>query len=112
MRKRSNVAGIVAAAAAGFVMSGHAQAQETGAGATTTAKPMSGNLISITQAMLDGLLQAVIAHWKVLGKTSPAGLRETFLCREGRLDTKADQQGWSRRRCRCFQYCSGDSTRC
>ena len=54
MRKRSNVAGIVAAAAAGFVMSGHAQAQETGAGATTTAKPMSGNLVSITQAMLDG----------------------------------------------------------
>jgi PQQ-dependent dehydrogenase (methanol/ethanol family) len=54
MSKRSNVAGIVAAAAAGLVMSGHAQAQETGAGATTTAKPMSRNLVSITQAMLDG----------------------------------------------------------
>ncbi|HEY9102419.1 contractile injection system tape measure protein [Chitinimonas sp.] len=56
--------------------------------------PPCAGLDEPTQAMLDGLLQAVIAHWKVLGKTSPAGLRETFLCREGRLDTKADQQGW------------------
>jgi hypothetical protein len=34
----------------------------------------------------DGLLLAVIAHWKALGQTSPAGLRQTFLQREGRLD--------------------------
>lgn len=34
---------------------------------------------------VDGLLGAVIQHWKVLGSTSVAGLRETFLQREGRL---------------------------
>ena len=54
MSKRSSVAGIVAAAAAGLAMSAGVQAQETGAGATTTAKPMSRNLVSITQQMLDG----------------------------------------------------------
>ena len=31
------------------------------------------------------LLQAVIAHWKAVGHTSVAGLRESFLQREGRL---------------------------
>ena len=34
---------------------------------------------------VDGLLAAVIQHWKILGSTSVAGLRETFLQREGRL---------------------------
>ncbi len=38
-----------------------------------------------TQALLEQLLQAVIAHWKALGHTSVAGLRETFLQRQGRL---------------------------
>ena len=52
MSVRSNVAGIVAAAA-GLALSAGVTAQETGAGATTTAKPMSGNLVSITQTMLD-----------------------------------------------------------
>lgn len=32
-----------------------------------------------------GLLEAVIAHWRALGSTSVAGLRQTFLQREGRL---------------------------
>ncbi len=31
------------------------------------------------------LLEAVIAHWSALGKTSPAGLRESFLQRSGLL---------------------------
>jgi hypothetical protein len=35
---------------------------------------------------VDGLLRAVIAHWKALGHTSPGGLRQTFLQREGRLE--------------------------
>ncbi len=38
-----------------------------------------------TTALLEQLLQAVIAHWKALGNTSVAGLRETFLQRQGRL---------------------------
>ncbi|WP_374568073.1 contractile injection system tape measure protein [Ideonella sp.] len=38
-----------------------------------------------TVSLLEQLLQAVIAHWKALGHTSVAGLRETFLQREGRL---------------------------
>lgn len=38
-----------------------------------------------TSALLDQMLQAVIAHWKALGSTSVAGLRETFLQRRGRL---------------------------
>jgi len=54
MSKRSSVAGVVAAAAAGLAMSAGVQAQEAGAGATTTAKPMSRNLVSITQQMLYG----------------------------------------------------------
>ncbi|RYY42599.1 MAG: hypothetical protein EOP59_09645 [Sphingomonadales bacterium] len=33
----------------------------------------------------DGLLAAIIGHWTAIGGTSPAGLRETFLQREGRL---------------------------
>jgi hypothetical protein len=37
------------------------------------------------RSAVDGLLAAVIQHWKVLGTTSLAGLRETFLQREGRL---------------------------
>lgn len=38
------------------------------------------------------LLQAVIAHWSALGRTSVAGLRETFLQREGRLQRR--EGGW------------------
>ncbi|CAN7748491.1 contractile injection system tape measure protein [Pseudorhodoferax sp. LjRoot39] len=37
------------------------------------------------RSAIDGLLAAVVQHWKVLGSTSPAGLRETFLQRPGRL---------------------------
>ena len=49
----NRMTGIVAAAA-GFALSLCVSAQETGTGATTTAKPMSGKLPQITQAMLDG----------------------------------------------------------
>ncbi|MEK8034492.1 contractile injection system tape measure protein [Ideonella sp. DXS29W] len=38
-----------------------------------------------TVTLLEQLLQAVIAHWKAVGHTSVAGLRESFLRREGRL---------------------------
>lgn len=42
---------------------------------------------------LEGLLQAVISHWKIIGHTSVAGLRESFLQREGRLSFDEDD-GW------------------
>ncbi len=41
-------------------------------------------------AMCDGLIAALIANWSILSNTSPAGLRETFLQREGRLTYGAD----------------------
>lgn len=47
-----------------------------------------------TVTLLEQLLQAVIAHWKAVGHTSIAGLRESFLQREGRLQldkTPADE---------------------
>lgn len=37
----------------------------------------------------DELLQSAIAHWAVLKSTSPDGLRDAFLQREGRLTEKA-----------------------
>ncbi|MEW7289057.1 contractile injection system tape measure protein [Aquimarina sp. 2304DJ70-9] len=40
----------------------------------------------------NNLLQAVIEHWGVLGGTSPDGLREGFLMREGKLEK--EQTGW------------------
>ncbi|HEX6136716.1 MAG TPA: PQQ-binding-like beta-propeller repeat protein [Casimicrobiaceae bacterium] len=52
MIERNHAAGIFAAAA-GLALALSVDAQETGAGATTTARPMSGGLVSITQAMLD-----------------------------------------------------------
>jgi hypothetical protein len=42
-------------------------------------------LSSDTLQTLEQLLSAVIGHWKALGRTSVAGLRESFLCRQGRL---------------------------
>jgi hypothetical protein len=40
----------------------------------------------------NNLLQAVIEHWGALGSSSPDGLREGFLIREGKL--KNEQSGW------------------
>lgn len=36
-------------------------------------------------ALCDHLLMAVIGNWQIFGNSSPAGLRETFLQREGKL---------------------------
>ncbi len=38
------------------------------------------------------LLEAVIEHWGALGSTSPEGLQEGFLCREGKLEK--EESGW------------------
>lgn len=40
----------------------------------------------------NGLLQAAIEHWGALGTTSPDGLREGFLTRQGKLEQ--EQTGW------------------
>ncbi|WP_448205619.1 contractile injection system tape measure protein [Azospirillum sp. sgz302134] len=41
--------------------------------------------------LCDGLLGAVIGNWPIIRNTSVAGLRETFLAREGRLERGADR---------------------
>ena len=45
------------------------------------------------RAAVEGMLNALIAHWKIIGKTSVAGLRSSFLQREGRLEHRGDR-GW------------------
>ena len=63
-------------------------------------------------AVCDEVIRAVIGNWPIISNTSPAGLRETFLQREGRLrkgegrwtltvqrktvDVLTDQIGWNR----------------
>lgn len=43
----------------------------------------------------EALLRALIQHWKAIGKTSPAGLRESFLARPGLLQRRGDAgEGW------------------
>jgi hypothetical protein len=39
----------------------------------------------------EGLLQSVIEHWSILKNTSPTGLRQSFLQREGKLVFKGNQ---------------------
>lgn len=46
-----------------------------------------------TADLLEQLLQAVIQHWAALGHTSVAGLRESFLQREGRLQRDKTAEG-------------------
>jgi hypothetical protein len=43
--------------------------------------------------LCEDLLRAAIAHWSVLGETSPAGFRQTFLLREG--DLIRSEKGWT-----------------
>ncbi|MGY6633414.1 MAG: contractile injection system tape measure protein [Alkalilacustris sp.] len=42
------------------------------------------------EALTDGLVRAVIAQWGALGRTSPEGLREAFVRREGELAIDPD----------------------
>jgi len=42
--------------------------------------------------LCDRLLKSMIANWKIIENTSVAGLRETFLRREGRLQRSTE--GW------------------
>ena len=52
-----------------------------------TAQPIARSIepVQADLDLCDGLLRAVIANWPILRNTSPAGLRETFLQRDGRL---------------------------
>ncbi|MCW2247930.1 hypothetical protein M2352_003564 [Azospirillum fermentarium] len=43
------------------------------------------------RTLCDGLLRAVIGNWPIISNTSPAGLQETFVQREGRLEFTGDQ---------------------
>lgn len=50
-------------------------------------------LTEAEKAECDEMLLQVIGHWAALGKTSPEGLRHTFLRREGKL--MVTDQGWN-----------------
>ena len=49
-------------------------------------------LTELERTATDDLLQAVLSHWKALGSTTPDGLREGFLKRNGKLTHRSD--GW------------------
>ncbi|WP_028886684.1 contractile injection system tape measure protein [Teredinibacter turnerae] len=51
------------------------------------------SLSSSEVTMCDELLDAVIQHWSAIGATSIAGLRETFLMRDGALLWR-EEKGW------------------
>jgi hypothetical protein len=51
----------------------------------TRVVPRQLSLSALEREEADNLLSAVIRHWSRLGNTTPAGLRETFLQREGKL---------------------------
>ncbi|WMW80515.1 contractile injection system tape measure protein [Undibacterium cyanobacteriorum] len=44
------------------------------------------------KTVIEQMLNGVISHWSALGKTSIAGLRQTFLVREGQLSY--DEENW------------------
>ncbi|MBB3193212.1 contractile injection system tape measure protein [Roseateles terrae] len=54
--------------------------------------PREWTLTTEERQVVQGLLTAVVQHWRVLGSTRPNGLRQTFLRRTGRLTREAE--GW------------------
>lgn len=52
--------------------------------------PREAQLAAQEREAVDGLLLAAIGHWGALGRTSLAGLRQTFLQREGRLEHRGE----------------------
>ncbi|WP_152681675.1 contractile injection system tape measure protein [Chromobacterium subtsugae] len=59
------------------------------------ARPLSDEpeLDEATRSLLDSLLAAVISHWQALGATTPEGLRQTFLRRDGKLAQESGDAG-------------------
>lgn len=53
--------------------------------APSSPVPQSVELPEGAETLIDGLLTALIAHWKALGNTSVSGLQTTFIQREGLL---------------------------
>jgi hypothetical protein len=63
--------------------------------------PLDIDLRPQEQTAIEAMLAAVIAHWKAIGRTSIAGLRESFLQREGRL--VCSEEAWRLRvESKCF----------
>jgi hypothetical protein len=63
--------------------------------------PLEIDLRAQEQSAIEEMLAAIIAHWKAIGRTSIAGLRESFLQRDGRLVFCDD--GWRLRvESKCF----------
>ncbi|MCP3166776.1 contractile injection system tape measure protein [Myxococcus qinghaiensis] len=56
-----------------------------------TPVPSGIDLTEREQSLCDRLLKALIANWTIIANTSVAGLRETFLQREGRLEHLDDR---------------------
>ncbi|MDY0973382.1 contractile injection system tape measure protein [Massilia sp. CFBP9012] len=54
--------------------------------------PAGISLTTVEQETIEGLLEAMIASWSALGRTSVEGLRQSFLMRDGEL--ALGPQGW------------------
>ena len=52
--------------------------------------PAAVDLTQEERATLESLLEALIASWSAIGRTSVAGLRQTFLMRAGELEARSD----------------------
>jgi hypothetical protein len=63
--------------------------------------PLDIDLRTRERAAVEEMLTAIIAHWQAIGRTSIAGLRESFLQREGRL--VCAEESWQLRvESKCF----------
>ena len=63
--------------------------------------PLDIDLRVKERAAIEEMLTAIIAHWQAIGRTSVAGLRESFLQREGRL--VCAEESWQLRvESKCF----------
>lgn len=56
--------------------------------------PVRVEVDEATRAVSDSLLAFVLASWKGIGGTTIQGLRGSFLCRDGRLSRREDDDGW------------------
>ena len=63
--------------------------------------PLDIDLRAQEQTAIEEMLAAIIAHWKAIGRTSIAGLRESFLQRAGRLES-SDEAWRLRVESKCF----------
>ena len=63
--------------------------------------PLDIDLRAQEHTAIEEMLAAIIAHWKAIGRTSIAGLRESFLQREGRI--ASSEEAWRLRvESKCF----------